>query len=1052
MRVPFRLPVRGWPANVPTIDSIPLPAKVCNSSVAPVFELCNEWGYKKADEVTMSGLLQISNRLTVTIAVVACMVGASLTRAQTPDIIAAVQSAKLAAIQVKPLVFTVLDGETARPVAGAKVSSAYFVRPGTALEPKPEELVTDENGKVTLHLPEGVMQNLGISVVHSNYAARQVVMQSDGNPIASVPGEYTVQLRKGVAVGGFVRDEKGQAIAGGKVLVWGYGGNNMQPRTRGFFEISSVNRDETNATITDAKGFWVHEQVPTDLENLLMDVIRPTGAVSRFGTASREQLSFENITPVSLAALRATNAVLTLKEGVTITGLVTDASGKTVSNARIRERGARNGYGVAFSFVNQTDGRFELKNREAMPFLLTAEADGFAISSTVVTPAAGMKEVRLVLSPAVPLKLRVVGEKDEPVTGAEVKPIDWRARNHVLDWKGKTDEQGKVTWPNAPTNEVSYYVTSTNYPVRAVRVTADGKEHVVALRKDTDKSVDVKVKATDAESGQPIGKFTVLKGPEYNEQFVALGEPGKDGAFQSKLTEADLRQGYGATYRLQVRAEGYTPWTSDTVYVDEGPQELAVKLIKGVPPAGMIVQQDGQPAEKALVILNTGRNSVYLYDSREPYLQPGMSSRKTGADGKFLFEAADPESRLVVIHPRGFVTASVEELKRTPELRLQPWGSVEGVVQVAGKPKANERVSLRYPLSWTDVDNYNLHYSTATDAQGKFTFTNLPAGKFLLYRQPQMRMGPITESHRWVVDVKPGEVTQVAYSFGGRTVVGHVESGASVDWQNDAQVLVLSVGEQPPAPMYYGFGDNKAFEKARRQHAQSPEVQAYEAKKKQFQLVFQTDGDFRVEDVPPGKYELRLRVTKPPENRNSPRSGGNEQVIGTLVREVTIPPGKDGEELDLGNFELEVKEQRFADAAPLSLQAVTLDGKPFDLASLRGKPVVLTFWAKWAPKSKEQLEVMRTAQTEMRGVPFVTVNLDEDVATAKSGVGDLSGTDWVHTRLAGAARADVTEELTIDALPLTLLLDDKGRPVSRDLTGTRLRAAVKRLNAKTAKK
>src|SRR4051812_1523556 len=104
----------------------------------------------------MRGLLRFSNWATVATGLVACTLVTGLTGAQAPDISSVVQMAKAAAIPVKPLVFTVLDGETARPVAGAKVSSAYFVEPGTALQVKPEELVTDANGKVTLHLPEGV--------------------------------------------------------------------------------------------------------------------------------------------------------------------------------------------------------------------------------------------------------------------------------------------------------------------------------------------------------------------------------------------------------------------------------------------------------------------------------------------------------------------------------------------------------------------------------------------------------------------------------------------------------------------------------------------------------------------------------------------------------------------------------------------------------------------------------------------------------------------------------------------------------------------------------
>ena len=44
-------------------------------------------------------------------------------------------------------------------------------------------------------------------------------------PIPSVPPQYTMNLAKGVGIGGFVRDEKGQGVAGLKVLAWGYARN-----------------------------------------------------------------------------------------------------------------------------------------------------------------------------------------------------------------------------------------------------------------------------------------------------------------------------------------------------------------------------------------------------------------------------------------------------------------------------------------------------------------------------------------------------------------------------------------------------------------------------------------------------------------------------------------------------------------------------------------------------------------------------------------------------------------------------------------------------------
>ena len=268
---------------------------------------------------------------------------------------------------------------------------------------------------------------------------------------------------------------------------------------------------------------------------------------------------------------------------------------------------------------------------------------------------------------------------------------------------------------------------------------------------------------------------------------------------------------------------------------------------------------------------------------------------------------------MVFTHPSGFAAMSVEELRRSPEVRLQAWAKIEGVLRPGGVVKQNEQLSVKSPLSWNGLLSYNLVNSSRTDAEGRFTFTNLPPGNYVLYRQPVLIMGPTTESHRMPFELKPGETKKINYDLGGRKVFGHVESGSTVDWKKDPQVLTLQMPEPSTAPNYYAFADPKTYEKARQAYSESPAVFDYERKRQQVQLVFDNEGNFAADDVPPGKYDLKLRVTKQDEGRNGPRFGGEGQVIGSLIKEVVIPPGKPGEEFDLGSFEMEMAGPRLAD-------------------------------------------------------------------------------------------------------------------------------------------
>jgi thiol-disulfide isomerase/thioredoxin len=120
---------------------------------------------------------------------------------------------------------------------------------------------------------------------------------------------------------------------------------------------------------------------------------------------------------------------------------------------------------------------------------------------------------------------------------------------------------------------------------------------------------------------------------------------------------------------------------------------------------------------------------------------------------------------------------------------------------------------------------------------------------------------------------------------------------------------------------------------------------------------------------------------------------------------------------------------------PAALAGTTLDGTKLDLATLRGKPVVLNVWASWCPPCREEAKDLQAANEQLRAsgkAAFVGINFRDNLDGARAftrskGITYPSLVDDGDGSLMLALRGAVSPS----ALPTTLVLDGQGRIAAR---------------------
>ena len=124
----------------------------------------------------------------------------------------------------------------------------------------------------------------------------------------------------------------------------------------------------------------------------------------------------------------------------------------------------------------------------------------------------------------------------------------------------------------------------------------------------------------------------------------------------------------------------------------------------------------------------------------------------------------------------------------------------------------------------------------------------------------------------------------------------------------------------------------------------------------------------------------------------------------------------------------------------------TPEGTPLSLSSLKGKVVVIDFWASWCGPCRRENPHMVELYKELspKGVEFLGVSLDKDEAKWLKAIED-DGLIWKHVSDLKFWNSAAAKLYGVNSIPCTYLIDQNGTIVAKKVFGDELKVEIEKL-------